>query len=196
MAIMRIRTTITGSQGLPGLSTVYATGTLATPTGADASDMVARVRAFWEAIKALQPVGTIVLVSGQVDILDPINGALVAGLSVTAPATVIATGSESLPPATSVLLTHNTGVILNGRRLRGRTFISPVADSVNVDGLTASASRATIIAAANTTLTGATASFPVVWHRPVAPGPTGGSVAAALSFAVGSNFAVLTSRRD
>jgi hypothetical protein len=36
----------------------------------------------------------------------------------------------------------------------------------------------------------------VVWHRPKAPGPTGGSVSATLSFSVGSNFGVLTSRRD
>ena len=196
MAIMRVRAQITGSQGLPGLSTIYARGTAATPSSADCSDMVARVRAFWNALVGLQPAGCIILVSGDVDVLDETNGALVTGFSVAAPATVLGTGSEALPLATSVLLTHQTGTILNGRRLRGRTFISPVSDSVNVDGLTASAARATIIAAATAMITGATASFPVVWHRPKLPGPLGGSIAPTTSFSVGSNFAVLTSRRD
>lgn len=196
MGIMRVRATLTGTQGLPGLSTLYAFGTSATPSSADCSDMVARVRAFWEAIKALMPAGVFVLVSGDVDVLDETNGALVTGFAVASPATVVATGSEALPLATSMLLTHQTGTIIDGRRLKGRTFISPVSDSTNIDGLTTSASRATIAAAANAMITGSTSSFPVVWHRPKLPGPFGGTIAPTTSFSVGSNYATLRSRRD
>ena len=196
MSIMRIRTVISGSQGLPGLSTTYANGASATPVTADAADMVARVRAFWDGIKTLLPSTSIILVSGQVDLLDPANGELTGGLSVTAPSAVLGTGSESLPQATSILLQCETGVIIAGRRLRGRTFISPVDQVTNIDGLVGSASRNTIITSATTSLTGVTTSAPVVWHRPKAPGPTGGSVSPVTSYNVGSNFAVLRSRRD
>ena len=196
MAIMRVRTQLTGSQGLPGLSTVYANGTTVTPSGADASDMVARVRAFWAAIAALLPASSIVLVSGQVDVIDPSNGALTSALSVAAPASVLGTGGASLPLAAAMLLTAETGLILNGRRFRGRTFVSPVSTAVNVGGLTTSGSRTTMTTAANNMLIGATSSVPVVWHRPKLPGPLGGSASPVITYSVGSNFAILKSRRD
>lgn len=196
MAIMRIRTVLTGIQGLPGLSTLYASGAGASPVTADASDMVARVRAFWNALAAVLPSGMFTLTSGQVDVLDPANGALTSVLTVTSPASTTGTGTEALPLATSILLTAETGVILNGRRFRGRTFISPVDQVNNVDGLVTSAARTTVQNAANAMLTGATASKPVVWHRPQLPGPLGGSVSPVTTYVAGSNFAVLRSRRD
>jgi hypothetical protein len=196
MSIMRIRTVISGSQGLPGLSTTYANGAGVTPITADAADMVARVRAFWDGIKALLPNTSIILVSGQVDLLDPANGELSGGLSTTAPGAVLGTGTESLPQASAILLQCETGVIIAGRRLRGRTFISPVDQVTNVDGLVSSTSRSTIITSATVSLTGVTTSVPVVWHRPSAAAPSGGSVSPVTSYNVGSNFAVLRSRRD
>lgn len=196
MSIMRVRTVIQGSQGLPGLSTLYANGTSATPNNADAADMVARVRAFWDSIKANLPTANTFLVQGSVDLLDPATGALSGSLSVTAPATVTGTGGGQLPPANAILLTGQTGVVVNGRRLRGRTFISPVASVAMTAGLVNSGVAATIAASANLSLTGVTASVPVVWHRPKLPGPLGGSVSPVTTYTVGSQFAVLRSRRD
>lgn len=196
MSFMRVRTVITGAQGLPGLSTFYFNGTTASPSGADAADVVARVRAFWEAIKAYYPAGTSTQVSGAVDLLDPADGALTGSLAVTAPAVSNGSGSTPLPPATAMLLRHETGVIVAGRRLRGRSFISPLATAASLSGVVApTVVSATNIAAA-AMLTGATSSVPVVWHRPVAPGPSGGSVTATVSFATQTQFAVLRSRRD
>lgn len=196
MSIMRVRTVIGGAQGLPGLSTTYWNGTTSTPSGADASDVVARVRAFWFAIVGLLPTAATAQVSGQVDLIDPANGALTGSLVVTNPALVTGSGGGTLPPASAILLTAQTGTILNGRRFRGRTFISPVASGAMTAGAVSAGSITTTQTAANNMLIGATSSVPVVWHRPKLPGPLGGSVTPTISFSVGSVFAVLRSRRD
>lgn len=196
MSIMRIRTVLSGAQGLPGLSTLYFNGTTATPNGPDAADVVARVRAFWFAIIGSLPTGNTAQVSGQVDLLDPSNGALVGSLVVTAPAIVTGTGGGTLPPANAILLTGQTGTILNGRRFRGRTFISPVASGTGSAGNVAAGTITAMTTAANNMLIGTTSSVPVVWHRPKLPGPLGGSVTPTITFTVGSVFAVLRSRRD
>jgi len=196
MSIMRIRTVISGTQGLPGLATWYFNGTSATPNGADAADACARVRAFFDGIKGLLPTANTFQVSGAVDLLDPATGALSGSLSVTAPAVVTGTGGGQLPPANAILLTGQTGVIIAGRRLRGRSFISPVASGAMNAGLVSSGAISTTTTSANLSLTGVTASVPVVWHRPQAPGPSGGSVSPVTTYSVGSTFAVLRSRRD
>lgn len=196
MSIMRIRAVISGTQGLPGLSTWYYNGTTATPDAADAADAVARVRAFFDGIKGLLPTANVITVSGGVDLLDPANGDLTGSLSVTAPATVTGTGGGQLPPANAILLTGQTGVIIAGRRLRGRSFISPCASGAMTAGLVSSAAASTVVTSATVSLTGVTSSAPVVWHRPKAPGPTGGSVSPVTTYSVGSTFAVLRSRRD
>jgi len=196
MSIMRIRATIAGTQGLPGLSTWYYNGTTSTPSNADAADAVARVRAFFDGIKGLLPTANTVQVSGSVDLLDPATGALTGSQSVTAPSIVTGTGGGPLPPANAILLTGQTAVIIAGRRLRGRSFISPVASGTQTSGLVSSAAIATTITSANTSLTGVTSSVPVVWHRPQPPGPSGGSVSPVTTYSVGSTYAVLRSRRD
>lgn len=194
--MMRIRAVIGGTQGTPGLATFYANGSLATPTSVDALDMVNRVRQFFFAIVALLPTLTTINVQGAVDILNPATGALVGGLAPTAPATVTGTGGTALPFATAGLLVHNTGIIINGRRLQGRTFISPMSTTVNNAGSLGPSQVTTITNAANVMISGTTSSYPVVWHRPKLPGPLGGLAIATLSYTTRTPFAVLRSRRD
>jgi hypothetical protein len=194
--IMRIRTVIQGIQGLPGLSTVYAKGAAATPVNADGTDMLARVRAFWLPLAGSMPTGVTVSVNGQVDIINEADGSLAGSLSLASPAAVNGSGGSALPIAAAIVLQEQTGVIIAGRRLRGRSFISPVSTGTSTNGFVANATGATIIAAALTTLTGATTSAPVVWHRPNPKGAANGSVSVITAFAVGPNFGVLRSRRD
>jgi hypothetical protein len=194
--IMRIRSVIAGTQGTPGLSTLYAVGSLATPVAADALDMVGRVRAFWNAIITLLPTLTTVNVQSQVDLLDVATGALVGGLAPAAPATVTGTGGSALPFAAAALLVGNTGIVINGRRLQGRTFISPLAATTNNAGNFGNAQQTTLTNAANAMLTGSSSSFPVVWHRPKAPGPAGGVGVAVLTYTARTPYAILRSRRD
>lgn len=196
MTIMRIRTVLTGTVGLPGLNTFYANGASSTPITADATDMVARVRAFWNAIVATLPTAMTAVVSPQVDLIDPATGALTGGLVGATPLTVTGTGGTALPLASMALLVASTGTIVNGRRLQGRSFIGPLAATVNNLGSLGPAQGAVISSAATNMLTGTTSSVPVVWHRPKLPGPAGGSVAPVTGFVTRTPFAVLRSRRD
>lgn len=194
--IMRIRTVLGGTQGLPGLSTTYANGAGASPILADATDMVARVRVFWASLAILLPAGNTAQVSGLVDVLNPVDGTLVGTFSVATPALVTGGGGTAAPLAAAVLLVQNTGVIINGRKLLGRTFISPIGVGSNVNGFVKAADQASILAAAGVTLTGSTASVPVVWHRPNPLTGAAGSAHPVNAFVVRGNFAVLRSRRD
>lgn len=196
MVMMRVRTLITVGTGLPGLNTFYFNGSSPTPITADASDVCARVRAFWEAIKTLLPTGQRADVQPSVDLIDSATGALTGGLSATPPAGSVGTGGTVAPTATEMLLSLETGVIVGGRRLRGRSFIGPCAITVvSSSGALGAAQQITLSAAGNTMITGSTTSFPVVWHRPT-PGGGGGTNAAVTAFVARQALAVLRSRRD
>lgn len=196
MAIMRVRTTISGSQGLPGVFTMYFNGSTTSPSSGDAADVCARVRTFLDAIKTVFPNTTTLQVLGTVDTLLPADGQLITSLAVTPPASVAGTSPSALPAATAILLQHNTGVIVNGRRIRGRSFLSPTATAVMTSGLPSAAISTTITTAANVMITGATSSAPVVWSRPLPLGAGAGFATPTTAFAVGTQFAVLRSRRD
>lgn len=193
---MRIRAQITGLGGLPGVHTTYWNGASSTPTGADAIDCAGRVRTFWDSSKALLAAGITVIFNQPADVLDPLNGALLNQLGIASPANVVSSGTGELPKATMLLLRLNTGVVLNRRLLRGRSFIGPLAVNVNTAGIPTAAANTALLAATAAFATGATASQIVVWHRPTQALPASGAVAPVLSYASNPEFSVLRSRRD
>lgn len=196
MAIMRVRFNIQGTSGLPGLHTTYWKGASSSPVAADALDVVARVRAFWNAVITLLPTGLTVACNQPVDILDETTGILVGQLPAGSPATVTGTGGAQLPRASMMLLRYQTATIISGRRLQGRSFIGPCANTTNTGGTVTPASQTTLITASAQLNTGATSSILQVWHRPTAAAPTSGAVAGVTSYATNTEFAVLRSRRD
>jgi hypothetical protein len=134
---------------------------------ADATDCLARVRA------ALN--GCVALVVGvyrpqtAVDALDDATGAITGTFTGAAPANV--TGSDSgdpMPAQTAWVIRARTNLIVGPRLLKGRMFLGGTTEGHNAPaGTPVSGDVATIDAAMNGMLTGgATASFPVIWHRP------------------------------
>lgn len=203
MVMMRVRTIITVGQGLPGLFTLYFNGSSPTPITADATDVCARVRTFANAIIGLLPTGQLWSVQPAVDLVDSVDGQLAGGLVATTPALVTGTGGTVAPTATEMLLAANTGLVVNGRRLQGRSFIGPCAITVvSGTGQLGPTQQTTLQNAANVMISGSTTSFPVVWHRPKKAGPGGvpaatpGTNAAVTSFTARAPLAVLRSRRD
>lgn len=196
MAIMRVRFQIQGTTGLPGLHTTYWTGASSNPVAADALDVVARVRAFWNACVTLIPNTVTVSCNQAVDVLDQITGALTGQLAAGSPANVLGTGTGELPRATMMLLRYNTAMVINRRRLMGRSFIGPNAQLVNNNGSVLAASQTALLTAATQLNSGATASQLVVWHRPTDLAPAGGLTAPVISYATNTEFSVLRSRRD
>lgn len=196
MSIMRVRFNITGLAGLPGLHTTYWTGASSTPIAADALDVVARVRAFWDSFKVNLAAGVTVSCNQPVDLVDETTGILVGQLGAGSPALVLSTGSGSLPSATMMLLRYNTGLIVAGRRLQGRSFIGPLATATNSGGDVVPTVNTALLTAAALMNTGATASLLVVWHRPTDANPSGGLTSGVTSYAANPEFSVLRSRRD
>lgn len=193
---MRVRTVLSYGTGGPGLHTVYwRPGTTGGVT-ADATDAVARVRAFWSAAAGLFPNTFGAQVSSDVALIEDSTGALVGGLSATPVAVVAGTASGSFGPlANMALLRLRTGVVVNGRALRGRWYLGPTAaNAINaLGGLTTGNIAALNAAGAGMLAAGATTSFPVVWHR---PGAGTGISANITSMSAWDQLAVMRSRRD
>jgi len=194
--IMRVKAHITGPGGLPGIHTTYWLGASSTPVTADAVDVHGRVRAFWDGVKTLTATGVTITFPGPIDVLDHTNGNLQFTLNGGLPTNVVSTGSSELPKATQLILGYATTLVINGRFLKGRSFIGPLSTATNTGGSVTAASNVTLLAACAALTSGATASTQVVWHRPTASNPTAGAVSAVTGYSTNTEFGVLRSRRD
>lgn len=193
--LMRVRTVLTGWTGSPGLNTWY----FGTPDGSqdstNAADAVARVRAFWFAIKAGFPAAFTAQVNPIVDTLDIASGELTGSLAGGSPAVVNGTSAQSYNSIPSMILLRGaTGTVVNGRRLVGRMNIGPVDSNQDVAGAPDATFRNTISAAAVVALSGSTDAFPGVWHRP--KNGSGGVLNGITAWSTWGSWAVLRSRRD
>jgi hypothetical protein len=125
--------------------------------------------------------------------LEDASGALLAAWSDSTPFTGSggATGTSSGADAAQALVRWQTGVVVGGRFLQGRTFLPAVGSASIVSGNLTSASQTTIGNAA-ATLIGTGTGFGV-WHRPVLG--AGGDFVEASGGSAWSELAVLRRRR-
>lgn len=121
------------------------------------------------------------------------DGTLTGALAIVAPADVNCTGLGSYAAPVGARVTWETGSIVGGRRIRGRTFLVPLVSSTfDTDGTLTSANRTLIQNAANgltNGLAGAGLSL-AVWS------PTTSTVSPVVSGVVPDQATVLRSRRD
>lgn len=195
--IMRVRTTLTYGSGGPGLHTVYwAPGTLGGVT-ADATDAVARVRAFFAGIQTIFANTFTANVQTDVALINDGSGILTGSLSAAAVGTVVGTAAGGVGPLANMALARlRTGSVINGRLLKGRWYLGPISVSAQgTGGLLSAAGIAAVNTAGNGMLSGgATTSAPVVWHRP--GGVTVGASSTVSSVSCWDQIAVMRSRRD
>lgn len=163
---------------------------------AQASQDSARAFLFssYGAALALLPTGVSINFAGSVDSLDVVTGALTGTVPVTNPGTIAGSGTGAYAAPTGACVTWLTGGLVNGRRLRGRTFLVPMAgNAFHSDGTLADTTISTITSAA-TAFIAAAPDF-AVWHRPAPGGGGGGSATTVAGFRITDKAAVLTSRR-
>lgn len=144
---------------------------------ADATDCLARFRAFWSSLGAKIATGATITFDPFCEIFDSATGDLTGAFSGTPPANVTTSGGSSpLPAQTQGLITWRTGVIRNGRFLQGRTFIPLPDEGDNTATGAPSSSYLSQLSSAITALqtAGSTASTPVIWGRPTTPGGSNG----------------------
>lgn len=196
-SIARIRSVFTGFPGGPGVATMYSVNT---------ATLAASVRAFWQAIAGALPGDVHIQVEGFGDLLEDTTGALTGAWSTATPAIVNGTsGAPYMAPAGAVI-NWVSATILDGRRVRGRTFVVPIAgEAEQVDGSLSAGVLGTLSGAASGLVIAEAGGF-CIWHRPRAAKPADGSRPAVTARAGGHALvtshsvpdlvAVLRSRRD
>lgn len=194
--ILRVRATLVYGTGGPGVHTSYwIPGTTGGVT-ADASDAVARVRAFFAAVAAQYPNSTTVTVQTDVAQINDNTGALIGGLTAATVGTVVGTGGSVVGPlAGMALLRLRTGLVVNGRRLAGRWYCGPLGTGAQsaAGGIATGTITAFNSAGATMLAAGATSTVLAVWNR---PGATVGLSTAVTGVSTWDQMAVLRSRRD
>lgn len=186
MALNRVRTTLTGLGGLPGVSTFYFDSTTTDMTG---------VRTFWDSIKGLIPTGVSIAVPNSGDQFTEGTGTITGSWSGPAQATVASTGGAGAYLATAgAMIRWTVAGVVDGRRPIGKTFIVPVSTSVFSSSGTIAAGTVTTVNAAITALLSTYGGAMKLWHRPNAKGA--GSQLTILSGQCINKQVVLRSRRD
>lgn len=209
MAVGIIRTGWQGTTGGPGLTQTAIAETASGGSGSfftttNVQTAVNAMRTFWDSVKALLPDEIVLTVSPTVDIYNELNGDLIASISApTAPTSVAGTATVSYAMASGIKAQLTTGVIANGRRVRGALYLVPAATSAfTAGGLVASATRTTVNTAGATFITALATPLmrQVVYSRPLkdAAGTVtrNGFITTVSSWDTNEKGAVLRGRRD
>lgn len=205
MAVNLVRSAWAGTSGGPGLTqTAFDRIDFGPISAADAQVAVNAVRAYWDAIKAYLPNEVVITVSTVVDGYDVVTGELETSvIAPAAPASVQGTDAGAYAMAAGMRVGLMTGVIRNGRRVRGAMYVVPAgAGAYGVTGAVSSTVRTAVNAAGNTLRTTIEASGMrlLVWSRPlpvgVPNGPRSGDVAQVTGIETNEKAAILRGRRD
>lgn len=201
--LLRVKARWDGFTGAPGYSVLHFREFTGDPQGEldftieDATGAVDRTRGFFGALAALLPDSVRITPESDVDVIEDTTGKLVDSLTSTSGGTVDGTASGSYSAASGAVVNWRTGGIRNGRRIRGRTFLVPLASSCyNDSGVLLPSVQNTIQTAANS-LAGIGGSPDLfVYARPSTKGGSDGSASRVTSANVPAMGAILRSRRD
>lgn len=143
MPISRVTAQWSGFPGAPGYSNFHFQSSTGTP---DVAAPRAAVRAFFAALPTRLPNGVTIRVSETVEILDDVTGGLVDyATDDTTLNPVVGTGAGSYAGPSGAVVNWLTNTVVNGRRLRGRTFVVPLASGAyDADGTLGSPTLANV----------------------------------------------------
>lgn len=176
----------TGFPGAPGFSVFYA---LEGGAFADA------LQTFFNAVKAQLPSTVRIQVPNSGAQINPLNGEQTSEWSDAPRPAIIGGAGGKYSAASGCCFTWSTGTFVNGRRVRGRTFLVPLESGCYApDGSLDDGTRTILAAAANALVTAGTDHF-VIWHRPKPHGTDTGIAAKVTSVTLRDRVAILTSRR-
>lgn len=209
--VVRIKAQWTGFQGAPGVNIWHfgpadgSSGSWALP---DAQACADRVKAFYQGIQIQLPPTVQIAVSADAEVFNVENGSLQRVLGIVAGNPIPGNGGASgFASAAGAVVSWRTDTVRNRRRMRGRTFLVPLAASCyETNGTLTSSAISTIQGAATTLRTAAGGAVFGIWARPKKdislpiPGGgytfSGGQFGKASSNNVPDMSAVLRSRRD
>jgi len=201
--LYRVKSRWTGFSGAPGYSVMHFRDFNTPDPGAgdgtveDATAAVQRVQQFFSALAVAIPDEVSIDVEREVDVIDDSTGELVNSLQSTQGGIIDGTaGGSYLAPAGAVV-NWRTGGIRNGRRIRGRTFLVPLAASnFNAQGQLIPAVQNVIQTAASALAANTGSPDLFVFARPTAPAASDGTSSVVTGATVPQMAAILRSRRD
>lgn len=179
----RIRVEWAGVVG-PGVSTFYS-------EEADAAAAYAAVRTFFDAIKTLLVPSVTLTFPNTGDLIDVGTGQISGSWSATSAGSVTGTATTVMRAAgVGAFVRWETGGIINGRRVRGRTFITEVSTGFYESNGTLTSGSITTLQSAAQTL--ASSGLIAIYSR--LPGG-GGALSGVSSASVPDRVTSLRSRR-
>lgn len=194
MAILRVKVRWTGFNGAPGYN-VFHFGNWASPEMSNAQGSVDALTTFYMALRTYHPSVIRWDIDPAVEVLDEATGELRSYLQTTPPATIAALGTGNWSAPTGYVINWLTETVRRGRRVRGRTFMVPMAASAMAPDGTLDSSALTAINNAATSLAMNSGSSLAVYGRPTKD-QADGVYADVTSVRVADKAAVLRSRRD
>jgi hypothetical protein len=177
-------------QGGPGVSTFYST---------DGVVDHAVLAGLFDGFKQYVPDAVTFEVENGGDTIDAETGDLIGAWGSGTSGPIVCTGATSYSAPVGLMIRWDTGAIMSGHRLRGKTYIVPALSTCfNLDGQVDATILADISSHAASYVS--TASGACIWNRPRAatdkkPGHGGGN-AAVSSGVVSPKAAIMRSRRD
>lgn len=197
-SIARVTINWTGLAGGPGYTNLHfapAAGSVVTQGVVDAA--VAKTDVFLNAWMASLPTSVTVGVDPTVEIIDSTNGDL-TDFKVGTPEVAAAGGDAgNYAAGAGACLNWYTAGIRNARRVRGRSFIVPLAATAwQTDGTLATAKLVTWRAAAAALIANVDAAKLCIWGRPTGPDATDGVAYDVINYTLPDKSAILRSRRD
>lgn len=204
-SILRVRAALSGwPSGGPGVSTHFFKPGLVETMPEYAQLAADRVKNSFIAGATLFFSGFRWTVESVVDEIDDTNGNVLSSIGVTGSTGVGGSGTGWGPTPVGTLVRWETATYIvtpgaggGSRRLRGRTFLSPIDVSMLEGDGTPSANAITHTTSFANSMrdAGITTLQHVIWHRP-SPGGTNGESAPTTGAVVPNKYAVLRSRRD
>lgn len=201
VAIARVRIVWSGFVGAPGYTNLFFRD-FAGPedqdiTEAAAGQAVARVRTFLQAIAPNFPNDVTFNIDPAVDVLEDTSGELLTSFQTAATAPVPGTQVGTFSSASGAVISWRTSVIRKGRRIRGRTFLVPLAGiCFNTSGRLDAGVQGQLQTAAQALAAQSGTPDLGVYARPSGPGAVDGQWAVVTAATVPELPAVLRSRRD
>jgi hypothetical protein len=154
---------------------------------------VASLHTLWNDLAPKLPSDVSIQVENTGDIIEDTTGDLTGAWSATAVAVVNGGDGGIYAAPVGAVIDWNTETIVHARRLRGRTFLVPLAgNNFEDDGSLATSPMGVIQTAADAFIASQSASF-VIWHRGTGSDGSNGLV---LTSKVPDLAAILRSRRD
>lgn len=188
----------TGFSGAPGYTNLYfrdfGVGDI---DQAIVDGSITKAYNWMSSVASRVPASVTLSISSSVEIIESSNGQLQRFMQGTPPAAIVGTGTGAYSAASGAVVNWYTDGVRNGRRIRGRSFLVPLAGSaLDTNGTIADTQLAALRTASNGLITATGAGDFGIWARPTTPGGTDGQWNAVTSMTVPDKVAVLRSRRD